>query len=140
MMREGFLRKGLLFLAAVCCMLVGTVSLADSTDIAWSYSCQSPEYWTAFRKKADTSKVYCHPESGHATYATVYGSKTTSKTDSLSRSGRFKIPVGTRGYITNYVKEKGDTYGALRLERTQKDNTICKGEWSVDSRGTGTIY
>lgn len=140
MIREGFFKKGILFFVIMCCMLAGTISRADSTDVAWSYSCQSAETWTNFRKKDTTSKVYCHPTSGHATYATVYGSRIGSKTDRISRSGRFRIPVGTYGYITNNVKEKGDSYGALRLERTQKDNTICKGVWSVDSTGTGTIY
>lgn len=50
------------------------------------------------------------------------------------------IPVGTRGYITNGVKEHSHNYVFLQLSRTQTDNTICKGKWSADSTGSGTVF
>lgn len=142
MLKEGFFRKSVLFIVFACGLLIGTVSRADSTDVGWRYICQQSSYWTAPRYKSNTSKVYCHPTSGHATKAEVYGSVTgnSNRSDYISRSGKHTIPVGTHGYITNYVKEKGGKYGALNLGRTVIDYTYCAGVWSVDSTGSGTIY
>ena len=114
----------------------------NTQDTLWSYSCQNASSNTEWRRKYNDSYVYCKPTSGYATYVTVKGADNDSGSGSGTYSLTFNIPIGTKGFISNYVNENGKKYARLYLQRTVMDNTICQGKWSPDSvwESGGTIY
>ncbi len=134
MKNKYFIKRFLIFSMMMCMLMGSNVCLANNVDVAWVFYCQSEGTYTDVRAKDNTSKVYCYPTAGHSVYATAYGSPSQTRNGVIC-SGTPKIPVGIHGYITNYIKENGYSYGYLHIQRTAIDNTKCTGWWSIDSSG-----
>jgi hypothetical protein len=68
-------------------------------------------FYTRWREKKNTSKVYCYPKKYAATYTIVkgsyYNSATCNRTNLRDCSGEVRIPLGVHGIITNSVREGG---------------------------------
>lgn len=129
-----FLKRGLFFMLAMVLVLGCNVAKADTTPRSWNFVCQSWGTQTNYVNKSGSGKVYCNPQKGHSVYVTVYGS-TSSNGNGVICSNQARIPVGIEGYITNYVRENGYSYGSLAISRTTIDNTYCSGIWRVDATG-----
>ena len=92
-------------------------------------------FYTRWREKRDTSKVYCYPKKYAATYTIVkgsyYNSATCNRTNLRDCSGEVRIPLGVHGIITNSVREDGCNRASLYINSGKEQAT--QGVWSPDS-------
>lgn len=92
-------------------------------------------FYTRWREKRNTSKVYCYPQKYAATYTIVkgsyYNSATCNRTNLRDCSGEVRIPLGVHGIITNSVREGGCNRGRLYINSGKEKAT--QGVWSPDS-------
>ena len=92
-------------------------------------------FYTRWREKRNTSKVYCYPQKYAATYTIVkgsyYNSATCNRTNLRDCSSRVIIPVGVHGIITNSVREDGCNRARLYINSGKEQAT--QGVWSPDS-------
>ena len=92
-------------------------------------------FYTRWREKRDTSKVYCYPKKYAATYTIVkgcyYDSYEKKHINLRDCSSCVKIPVGVHGIITNSVREDGCNRASLYINSGKEKAT--QGVWSPDS-------
>ena len=92
-------------------------------------------FYTRWREKKNTSKVYCYPKKYAATYTIVkgcyYNSDTDKHTNLRDCSSCVRIPVGVHGIITNSVREDGCNRASLYINSGKEQAT--QGVWSPDS-------
>ena len=92
-------------------------------------------FYTRWREKRNTSKVYCYPKKYAATYTIVkgcyYDSYEKKHTNLRDCSSCVKIPVGVHGIITNSVREDGCNRASLYINSGKEQAT--QGVWSPDS-------
>ena len=92
-------------------------------------------FYTRWREKRDTSKVYCYPKKYAATYTIVkgcyYDSYEKKHINLRDCSSCVKIPVGVHGIITNSVREDGCNRASLYINSGKEQAT--QGVWSPDS-------
>lgn len=92
-------------------------------------------FYTRWREKRNTSKVYCYPQKYAATYTIVkgsyYNSATCNRTNLRDCSGEVRIPLGVHGIITNSVREGGCNRARLYINSGKEKAT--QGVWSPDS-------
>ena len=92
-------------------------------------------FYTRWREKRNTSKVYCYPKKYAATYTIVkgsyYNSATCNRTNLRDCSGEVRIPLGVHGIITNSVREDGCNRASLYINSGKEQAT--QGVWSPDS-------
>ena len=92
-------------------------------------------FYTRWREKKNTSKVYCYPKKYAATSTIVKGSYYNSLADKHINlrdcSSCVKIPVGVHGIITNSVREDGCNRARLYINSGKEQAT--QGVWSPDS-------
>ena len=92
-------------------------------------------FYTRWREKKNTSKVYCYPKKYAATYTIVKGCYYNSSADKHINlrdcSSCVKIPVGVHGIITNSVREDGCNRVSLYIN-SGKEKAI-QGVWGPDS-------
>lgn len=92
-------------------------------------------FYTRWREKKNTSKVYCYPKKYAATYTIVkgsyYNSATCNRTNLRDCSGEVRIPLGVHGIITNSVREDGCNRASLYINSGKEQAT--QGVWSPDS-------
>ncbi|MEI3217645.1 MAG: hypothetical protein V8S23_08775 [Lachnospiraceae bacterium] len=92
-------------------------------------------FYTRWREKRNTSKVYCYPQKYAATYTIVkgsyYNSATCNRTNLRDCSGEVRIPLGVHGIITNSVREGGCNRTRLYINSGKEKAT--QGVWSPDS-------
>ena len=92
-------------------------------------------FYTRWREKKNTSKVYCYPKKYAATYTIVkgsyYNSATCNRTNLRDCSGEVRIPLGVHGIITNSVREGGCNRARLYINSGKEPAT--QGVWSPDS-------
>ena len=107
------------------------------TDEEYSYvkGLDEDPFYTRWREKRDTSKVYCYPKKYAATYTIVkgsyYNSATCNRTNLRDCSGEVRIPLGVHGIITNSVREGGCNRARLYINSGKEQAT--QGVWSPDS-------
>ena len=92
-------------------------------------------FYTRWREKRNTSKVYCYPKKYAAAYTIVkgsyYNSATCNRTNLRDCSGEVRIPLGVHGIITNSVREDGCNRASLYINSGKEQAT--QGVWSPDS-------
>lgn len=92
-------------------------------------------FYTRWREKKNTSKVYCYPKKYAATYTIVkgcyYDSYEKKHINLRDCSSCVKIPVGVHGIITNSVREDGCNRASLYINSGKEQAT--QGVWSPDS-------
>ena len=92
-------------------------------------------FYTRWREKRNTSKVYCYPKKYAATYTIVkgcyYDSYEKKHINLRDCSSCVKIPVGVHGIITNSVREDGCNRASLYINSGKEQAT--QGVWSPDS-------
>ena len=92
-------------------------------------------FYTRWREKRNTSKVYCYPKKYAATSTIVKGSYYSIPADKHINlrdcSSCVKIPVGVHGIITNSVREDGCNRARLYINSGKEQAT--QGVWSPDS-------
>ena len=92
-------------------------------------------FYTRWREKRNTSKVYCYPQKYAATYTIVkgcyYDSYEKKHINLRDCSSCVKIPVGVHGIITNSVREGGCNRARLYINSGKEKAT--QGVWSPDS-------
>lgn len=92
-------------------------------------------FYTRWREKKNTSKVYCYPKKYAATSTIVKGSYYSIPADKHINlrdcSSCVKIPVGVHGIITNSVREDGCNRARLYINSGKEQAT--QGVWSPDS-------
>lgn len=92
-------------------------------------------FYTRWREKRNTSKVYCYPKKYAATYTIVkgcyYDSYEKKHINLRDCSSCVKIPVGVHGIITNSVREDGCNRARLYINSGKEQAT--QGVWSPDS-------
>ena len=92
-------------------------------------------FYTRWREKKNTSKVYCYPKKYAATYTIVkgcyYDSYEKKHINLRDCSSCVKIPVGVHGIITNSVREGGCNRASLYINSGKEQAT--QGVWSPDS-------
>ena len=92
-------------------------------------------FYTRWREKRNTSKVYCYPKKYAATYTIVkgcyYDSYEKKHINLRDCSSCAKIPVGVHGIITNSVREDGCNRASLYINSGKEQAT--QGVWSPDS-------
>ena len=92
-------------------------------------------FYTRWREKTNTSKVYCYPKKYAATYTIVkgcyYDSYEKKHINLRDCSSCVKIPVGVHGIITNSVREDGCNRASLYINSGKEQAT--QGVWSPDS-------
>lgn len=97
--------------------------------------------YSEFRYKYNTTKVYVYPTVGPSLFYRVFGAKTEDGLGITSRSEHYKIKAGIQGSITNYVREKKDSYACLKFGRCVKAPYVDTiGWWSPDSTRNYTIF
>lgn len=107
------------------------------TDEEYSYvkGLDKDPFYTRWREKRNTSKVYCYPQKYAATYTIVkgsyYNSATCNRTNLRDCSGEVRIPLGVHGIITNSVREGGCNRARLYINSGKEPAT--QGVWSPDS-------
>lgn len=92
-----------------------------------------------WRVKNNKTKVFVYPTTGRVIYTRVMGKKYVGDEES-ERSKVVKIPIGTKGSITNWAKESEDRYVCLRTARTAVSSTVTTGWWSPDSTQNYTVF
>lgn len=92
-----------------------------------------------WRVKNNKTKVFVYPTTGRVIYTRVMGKKCVGDEES-ERSKVVKIPIGTKGSITNWAKESEDRYVCLRMARTAVSSTVTTGWWSPDSTQNYTVF
>ena len=92
-------------------------------------------FYTRWREKKNTSKVYCYPKKYASTYTIVkgcyYDSYEKKHTNLRDCSGEVMIPLGVHGIITNSVREDGCNRARLYIVSGKEQAT--QGVWSPDS-------
>ncbi len=116
-----------------------SVCAANVTDTNYSFYNINADGYTDPRSKENTTKVYVHPTSGPTLNYTVQGS-TAPNGSWNNRSNTHSIPAGTYASITNYVRESGETWARLHLQRTTTAYEWTYGVWSPDATQNYTIY
>ena len=107
------------------------------TDEEYSYvkGLDENPFYTRWREKKNTSKVYCYPKKYAATYTIVkgcyYDSYENKHINLRDCSSCVKIPVGVHGIITNSVREGGCNRARLYINSGKEKAT--QGVWSPDS-------
>ena len=107
------------------------------TDEEYSYvkGLDKDPFYTRWREKRNTSKVYCYPKKYAATYTIVkgcyYDSYEKKHINLRDCSSCVKIPVGVHGIITNSVREGGCNRARLYINSSKEKAT--QGVWSPDS-------
>ncbi|RHQ10785.1 DUF2712 domain-containing protein [Clostridium sp. AM49-4BH] len=107
------------------------------TDEEYSYvkGLDKDPFYTRWREKRNTSKVYCYPKKYAATYTIVkgcyYDSYEKKHINLRDCSSCVKIPVGVHGIITNSVREDGCNRASLYINSGKEQAT--QGVWSPDS-------
>ena len=107
------------------------------TDEEYSYvkGLDKDPFYTRWREKRNTSKVYCYPQKYAATYTIVkgcyYDSYEKKHINLRDCSSCVKIPVGVHGIITNSVREDGCNRASLYINSGKEQAT--QGVWSPDS-------
>lgn len=123
----------LLCLMAMLACSFGLTVYADTTDVLWTYNCNTWGMDTLYRDKSNDSWVYCHPMSGTTTKARAYGADNTSGLNRERCSEVVEIQVGKKGFIWNWVNEHGHGYASLRFRPETASNVTNWGYWSSDS-------
>lgn len=81
-------------------------------------------FYTRWREKKNTSKVYCYPKKYAATYTIVkgcyYNSLANKHINLRDCSSCVRIPVGVHGIITNSVREDGCNRARLYINSARK--------------------
>lgn len=92
-----------------------------------------------WRVKNNKTKVFVYPTTGRVIYTRIMGKKYVNDKES-ERSDVVKIPIGTKGSVTNWSKECEDRYVCLRMARTAVSSTVTTGWWSPDSTQNYKIF
>ena len=96
-------------------------------------------FYTRWREKKNTSKVYCYPKKYAATYTIVkgsyYNSATCNRTNLRDCSGEVRIPLGVHGIITNSVREGGCNRARLYINSGKEPATqgVCSPDSTANS-------
>lgn len=112
---------------------------ANVTDTSFAFANVDRDGFSEWRAKMDTSKVYVYPQSGLKINYTVEG-RIRPVAEPQERSYTFAIPVGTKGSITNKVRENGDPEARLHFEQISYSAAYTRGVWSPDSTRNYTVY
>ena len=115
-----------------------SASAANTEDKPYSMDNRNETGTTSWRDKNNTSKVYVYPQSGPLLKYRVQGRKDGGAKQNCSNW--VKIPNGTQGSITNYVRENNKNEARLYLMRTVYAQEWTKGVWSPDSTRNYTIF
>ena len=116
------------------------VSAKNYRNTEYTFYNRNSSGYTDSRLKEDKTKVYINPISGPALKYTVQRSTGSSNAPWHNRSSTHTIYSGTKASFTNKVREKGETFARLHLERTSAAYAWTNGKWSPDSLKNYTVY
>ena len=131
-----------LFIAMLMITIMGTVVQAagnyKDTPINIHYTCVGSDVMTDERQKLDYTSSYVYNTKSDCdffvcVYGTIRNDGTRKAEECCYKSHKKDIRVGHAYYLTNYVKENGYSYCALKITPSVHDICDIIGKWSPDS-------